>query len=43
MSHKINVFIKVTARNKAIYIKENITWNISSLGRSKNKNYLAKL
>jgi hypothetical protein len=43
MSDKRGVFIEVTTRNRTIQRKENTTWNISSLGRSKNKNYLAKL
>jgi hypothetical protein len=43
MNDKRGVLIEIIARNKTIFKKENITWNISSLGRSKNKNYLTKL
>jgi hypothetical protein len=43
MSDKRGVLIEVSARNKTIQRKENTTWNISSLGRNKNKNYLVEL
>jgi hypothetical protein len=43
MSDKRGVLIEVNARNRKIQRIENTTWNTSSLGRSKNKNYLAEL
>jgi hypothetical protein len=43
MSDKRGVLIEVTTRNRTIQRKENTTWNTSSLGRKKNKNYLVEL
>jgi hypothetical protein len=43
MSDKKGVLIEITTRNRTVQRKENTTWNTSSLGRNKNKNYLAEL